>query len=180
MLDAETQSASSAQADLDCRSNIALTKHCLVQLPHSDANHKAEFCLERSANFSMSVRPRPIFRILPSSNSDSDSATHPSFELCSARIKLSDPSQPSSDKQNCQEHLLPPVELSSRMIFAMLKFLIIAFQNTAVGFLCSVAGVVLQPCRPSVSANTNNVLQPQLHKTFGDLKHLMHRIRSLG
>jgi hypothetical protein len=65
------------------------------------------------------------------------------------------------------------------MIFAILKFLILAFQNNAVCFLYSVASVLLQPCRPSVSADTYKVLQPRLHKTFGDLKHLMRRVRGL-
>jgi hypothetical protein len=39
----------------------------------------------------------------------------------------------------------------------MFKFLILAFHNTAVGIRFSAAGVVLQPCRPSVSANTYKV-----------------------
>lgn len=41
--------------------------------------------------------------LLSGSDKNSDSATHPSLKLYSARIKLSDLSQPSLDKQNGQE-----------------------------------------------------------------------------
>jgi hypothetical protein len=89
MLDAETQSASSAQADLEFKSTIALNKHCLVRPPHSDANHQAKI---RLGEWVPSRLMGEFFhgRNNPLGSNDSDSATHPSPELYSARIELSD------------------------------------------------------------------------------------------
>jgi hypothetical protein len=56
MLDAETQSAPSAQADQACKSKIALNKHRLVQLPHIDANHQAKTLLRENCHYCNSTR----------------------------------------------------------------------------------------------------------------------------